>query len=165
MPAMHGAKVWTNTPVVHQARLVPPSSVVYLFSPRVFEYSEGVKEFLLSNHPLDCPVCDQGGECGLRDQSMRYRAVEDKDLGLLVKTSMNRCIRCTRCVCFVNEAAGVEELGTTSRGNDIQRHVRGKDDELGVVGEYCRLMPRRCAHEQTLCVQGQTVGAQKHRVH
>jgi NADH dehydrogenase (ubiquinone) Fe-S protein 1 len=90
-------------------------------------------EFLLSNHPLDCPICDQGGECDLQDQSMRYgsdrsrfheitgkRAVEDKDLGPLVKTSMNRCIQCTRCVRFANEVAGVEELGTTGRGNDIQ---------------------------------------------
>ena len=82
--------------------------------------SEGVMEFLLSNHPLDCPICDQGGECDLQDQSMRYgadrtrfheiagkRAVEDKDLGPLVKTSMNRCIQCTRCVRFANEVAGV----------------------------------------------------------
>jgi NADH dehydrogenase (ubiquinone) Fe-S protein 1 len=94
---------------------------------------EGVMEFLLANHPLDCPICDQGGECDLQDQSMRYgsdrtrfheitgkRAVEDKDLGPLVKTSMNRCIQCTRCVRFANEVAGVEELGTTGRGNDMQ---------------------------------------------
>ncbi|KAH8101732.1 NADH-ubiquinone oxidoreductase [Cristinia sonorae] len=114
MPAMPGSKVWTNTPLVHEAR-------------------EGVMEFLLSNHPLDCPICDQGGECDLQDQSMRYgtdrtrfheitgkRAVEDKDLGPLVKTSMNRCIQCTRCVRFANEVAGVEELGTTGRGNDMQ---------------------------------------------
>lgn len=90
-------------------------------------------EFLLANHPLDCPVCDQGGECDLQDQSMRYgsdrsrfhevtgkRAVENKDLGPLVKTSMNRCIQCTRCVRFANDVAGVEELGTTGRGNDLQ---------------------------------------------
>lgn len=90
-------------------------------------------EFLLANHPLDCPICDQGGECDLQDQSMRYgsdrtrfheitgkRAVENKDLGPLVKTSMNRCIQCTRCVRFANEVAGVEELGTTGRGNDLQ---------------------------------------------
>ncbi|TFY77408.1 hypothetical protein EWM64_g6603 [Hericium alpestre] len=114
MPAMPGSKVFTNTPLVHEAR-------------------EGVMEFLLANHPLDCPICDQGGECDLQDQSMRYgsdrsrfheitgkRAVEDKDLGPLVKTSMNRCIQCTRCVRFANEVAGVEELGTTGRGNDLQ---------------------------------------------
>lgn len=95
--------------------------------------SEGVMEFLLANHPLDCPICDQGGECDLQDQSMRYgsdrtrfheiagkRAVENKDLGPIVKTSMNRCIQCTRCVRFANEVAGVEELGTTGRGNDLQ---------------------------------------------
>ena len=90
-------------------------------------------EFLLANHPLDCPICDQGGECDLQDQSMRYgadrtrfheitgkRAVENKELGPLVKTSMNRCIQCTRCVRFANEVAGVEDLGTTGRGNDMQ---------------------------------------------
>ena len=100
-------------------------------------YSEGVMEFLLANHPLDCPICDQGGECDLQDQSMRYspdrtpfhtpfheitskHAVENKDLELLVKTSMNRCMQCTRCVRFANEVAGVEELGTTRRGDDLQ---------------------------------------------
>ncbi|CAE6483979.1 unnamed protein product [Rhizoctonia solani] len=114
MPAMPGQKVFTNTPAVHEAR-------------------EGVMEFLLSNHPLDCPICDQGGECDLQDQSMRYgsdrarfheiagkRAVENKELGPLVKTSMNRCIQCTRCVRFANDVAGVEDLGTTGRGNDLQ---------------------------------------------
>ncbi|KAF8179877.1 Ndufs1 [Pholiota molesta] len=114
MPAMPGSKVFTNTPLVHEAR-------------------EGVMEFLLANHPLDCPICDQGGECDLQDQSMRYgsdrtrfheitgkRAVENKDMGPLVKTSMNRCIQCTRCVRFANEVAGIEELGTTGRGNDMQ---------------------------------------------
>ena len=96
-------------------------------------FSEGVMEFLLANHPLDCPICDQGGECDLQDQSMRYgsdrtrfheitgkRAVENKDLGPIVKTSMNRCIQCTRCVRFANDVAGVEEFGTTGRGNDLQ---------------------------------------------
>ncbi|KAH0578467.1 NADH-ubiquinone oxidoreductase 78 kDa subunit, mitochondrial [Termitomyces sp. J132] len=114
MPAMPGSKVFTDTPLVKEAR-------------------EGVMEFLLANHPLDCPICDQGGECDLQDQSMRYgsdrtrfheitgkRAVENKDLGPIVKTSMNRCIQCTRCVRFANEVAGVEELGTTGRGNDMQ---------------------------------------------
>lgn len=111
---MPGSKVFTNTPLVHKAR-------------------EGVMEFLLANHPLDCPICDQGGECDLQDQSMRYgsdrtrfheitgkRAVENKDLGPIVKTSMNRCIQCTRCVRFANDVAGVEEFGTTGRGNDLQ---------------------------------------------
>jgi NADH dehydrogenase (ubiquinone) Fe-S protein 1 len=90
-------------------------------------------EFLLANHPLDCPICDQGGECDLQDQSVRYgsdrtrfheitgkRAVENKDLGPIVKTNMTRCIQCTRCVRFANEVAGVQDLGTTGRGNDMQ---------------------------------------------
>lgn len=95
---------------------------------------EGVMEFLLANHPLDCPICDQGGECDLQDQAMAFgadrsrfqinqqakRAVEDKDFGPLVKTSMNRCIHCTRCVRFANDVAGMETLGTTGRGNDMQ---------------------------------------------
>ncbi|KAH8112828.1 NADH-quinone oxidoreductase [Phellopilus nigrolimitatus] len=135
VPAMPGAKVFTNTPLVHAAR-------------------EGVMEFLLANHPLDCPICDQGGECDLQDQSMRYgsdrtrfheiagkRAVEDKDLGPLVKTVMNRCIQCTRCVRFANEVAGVEELGTTGRGNDMQIGMyveKTMDSELsGNVVDLC----------------------------
>lgn len=90
-------------------------------------------EFLLANHPLDCPICDWGGECDLQDQSMRYgsdrgrmheikgkRAVEDKNLGPLVKTVMTRCIHCTRCVRFANDIAGVQDLGSTGRGNDLQ---------------------------------------------
>jgi len=92
---------------------------------------EGVMEFLLINHPLDCPICDQGGECDLQDQAMAYgvdssrfqenkRAVEDKYLGALVKTSMNRCIQCTRCVRFATEVAGVPELGATGRGEDME---------------------------------------------
>ncbi|HZC54458.1 MAG TPA: NADH-quinone oxidoreductase subunit NuoG, partial [Xanthobacteraceae bacterium] len=87
--------------------------------------------FLLINHPLDCPICDQGGECDLQDQSMAYgidssrfhenkRAVEDKYLGALVKTSMNRCIQCTRCVRFITEVAGVPELGAIGRGEDME---------------------------------------------
>jgi NADH dehydrogenase (ubiquinone) Fe-S protein 1 len=90
-------------------------------------------EFLLTNHPLDCPICDQGGECDLQDQSMRYgadrgrfhevggkRATEDKNIGPLIKTSMNRCIHCTRCIRFANDVAGAPELGSTGRGNDMQ---------------------------------------------
>ncbi|KAL4801536.1 hypothetical protein BDV18DRAFT_73330 [Aspergillus unguis] len=113
-PVQPGMNVKTESPLVHKAR-------------------EGVMEFLLANHPLDCPICDQGGECDLQDQSMRYgadrgrfhevagkRAVEDKNIGPLVKTSMNRCIQCTRCVRFMNDVAGAPELGTTGRGNDLQ---------------------------------------------
>ena len=91
----------------------------------------GVMEFLLINHPLDCPICDQGGECDLQDQAMAYgadssrfsenkRAVEDKYIGPLVKTVMNRCIQCTRCVRFVTEVAGVPELGAIGRGEDME---------------------------------------------
>jgi len=92
---------------------------------------EGVMEFLLINHPLDCPICDQGGECDLQDQAMAYgidknrfdenkRAVEDKYIGPLVSTQMNRCIHCTRCVRFSAEVAGVEELGAIGRGEDLE---------------------------------------------
>lgn len=113
-PVQAGMVVKTNSPLTHKAR-------------------EGVMEFLLANHPLDCPICDQGGECDLQDQSMRYgadrgrfheiggkRAVEDKNIGPLIKTSMNRCIHCTRCVRFANDIAGASEMGSTGRGNDIQ---------------------------------------------
>ena len=107
--------------------------VVKTDSPLTHKAREGVMEFLLANHPLDCPICDQGGECDLQDQSMRYgadrgrfheisgkRAVEDKNMGPLIKTSMNRCIHCTRCIRFANDIAGAPELGSTGRGNDMQ---------------------------------------------
>jgi len=100
-------------------------------TPMVRKAREGVMEFLLINHPLDCPICDQGGECDLQDQAMAYgvdssrfhenkRAVEDKFLGPLVKTSMNRCIHCTRCVRFITEVAGVADLGAIGRGEDME---------------------------------------------
>jgi NADH-quinone oxidoreductase subunit G len=100
-------------------------------TPLVKKAREGIMEFLLINHPLDCPICDQGGECDLQDQAMAYgvdssrfqenkRAVEDKYLGALVKTSMNRCIQCTRCVRFATEVAGVPELGAIGRGEDLE---------------------------------------------
>ena len=107
----------------------PP--VMFTKSPMVKKAREGVMEFLLINHPLDCPICDQGGECDLQDQAMAYgvdhtrfqenkRAVEDKYIGALVKTSMNRCIQCTRCIRFSSEIAGVSELGATGRGEDME---------------------------------------------
>ncbi|MFJ5488220.1 NADH-quinone oxidoreductase subunit NuoG, partial [Hansschlegelia beijingensis] len=107
----------------------PP--VVSTRSPMVRKAREGVMEFLLINHPLDCPICDQGGECDLQDQSMAYgvsgsrffenkRAVEDKYIGPLVKTQMNRCIHCTRCVRFVAEVAGSPEIGAIGRGEDME---------------------------------------------
>ena len=100
-------------------------------SPLVKKAREGVMEFLLINHPLDCPICDQGGECDLQDQSMAYgrsgsrfaenkRAVEDKYMGPLIKTIMTRCIQCTRCVRFATEVAGVPELGAIGRGEDME---------------------------------------------
>src|SRR5919106_3317011 len=104
---------------------------VFTTTPMVKKAREGVMEFLLINHPLDCPICDQGGECDLQDQAMAFgvdtsryaenkRAVEDKYIGALVKTSMNRCIHCTRCVRFTTEVAGVSELGMMFRGEDEQ---------------------------------------------
>ncbi len=100
-------------------------------SPMVKKAREGVMEFLLINHPLDCPICDQGGECDLQDQAMAYgrtgsryaenkRAVEDKYMGPLIKTIMTRCIQCTRCVRFATEVAGVSELGAIGRGEDME---------------------------------------------
>jgi NADH-quinone oxidoreductase subunit G len=100
-------------------------------SPMVRKAREGVMEFLLINHPLDCPICDQGGECDLQDQAMAYgvdasryqenkRAVEDKYIGVLVKTIMTRCIHCTRCIRFAAEVAGVPELGAIGRGEDME---------------------------------------------
>ena len=112
MPVMEGMKIFTDTPLVKKAR-------------------EGVLEFLLLNHPLDCPICDQGGECDLQDQAMVFgsdssrfydlkRGVHDKKLGPLIKTIMTRCIHCTRCIRFATEVAGVEDLGTVVRGTDTE---------------------------------------------
>ena len=112
MPAAEGMNIKTNTALVEKAR-------------------KGVMEFLLVNHPLDCPVCDQGGECDLQDQSMFYgvdksrfkenkRAVAEKNMGPLIKTQMTRCIHCTRCVRFATEIAGVPEIGAIGRGEDMQ---------------------------------------------
>jgi NADH dehydrogenase (ubiquinone) Fe-S protein 1 len=120
-------------PVASCAWPVQPGMVVKTNSPLTHKAREGVMEFLLANHPLDCPICDQGGECDLQDQSMRYgadrgrfhevggkRATEDKNIGPLIKTSMNRCIHCTRCIRFANDIAGAPEMGSTGRGNDMQ---------------------------------------------
>ncbi len=112
MPATDGMKIKTNTQMVEKAR-------------------KGVMEFLLVNHPLDCPVCDQGGECDLQDQSLYYgfdssrfkenkRLVKDKYMGPLIKTQMTRCIHCTRCIRFATEVAGVPELGAIGRGEDME---------------------------------------------
>ena len=112
MPAIEGMKIKTNTPFVEKAR-------------------KGVMEFLLANHPLDCPVCDQGGECDLQDQSLFYgldnsrytenkRQVQEKYMGPLIKTEMTRCIHCTRCIRFATEVAGIPELGAIGRGEDME---------------------------------------------
>jgi NADH-quinone oxidoreductase subunit G len=112
LPAAENMEVFTNTPMVKKAR-------------------EGVMEFLLINHPLDCPICDQGGECDLQDQAMAYgsgesrfgehkRAVEDKYMGPLIKPHMTRCIHCTRCVRFSEDVAGVPELGAVGRGEHME---------------------------------------------
>ncbi|EAA27952.3 hypothetical protein GE21DRAFT_3257 [Neurospora crassa] len=141
-------------PVASCAWPVQPGMVVKTNSPLTHKAREGVMEFLLANHPLDCPICDQGGECDLQDQSMRYggdrgrfhevggkRAVEDKNMGPLIKTSMNRCIQCTRCVRFANDIAGAPELGSTGRGNDLQIGTyleKNLDSELsGNVIDLC----------------------------
>src|ERR1700676_520322 len=114
-------------PVASCAMPVADGNVIHTNSEKAKKARHGVMEFLLINHPLDCPICDQGGECDLQDQAMAYgfdrgryvenkRAVRDKDFGPLVTTSMNRCIHCTRCIRFLDEIAGVEELGATGRG-------------------------------------------------
>eukprot|EP00730_Choanoeca_flexa_P005259 TRINITY_DN11917_c1_g2_i1.p1 TRINITY_DN11917_c1_g2~~TRINITY_DN11917_c1_g2_i1.p1 ORF type:complete len:733 (+),score=259.80 TRINITY_DN11917_c1_g2_i1:38-2200(+) len=120
-------------PVASCAMPVMPGMRVKTDSDKTKLAREGVMEFLLVNHPLDCPICDQGGECDLQDQSMAFgsdrsrfhprdgkRAVENKNIGPLIKTIMNRCIHCTRCVRFGSEVAGVDDLGTTGRGNSMQ---------------------------------------------
>lgn len=118
-------------PVASCATTVSEGMVVKTNTELVKKAREGVMEFLLINHPLDCPICDQGGECDLQDQAFKYgrggsrfsenkRSVKDKDLGPLVKTHMTRCIHCTRCVRFSTEIAGVEELGAVGRGEKMQ---------------------------------------------
>ena len=112
MPVSNGQVIKTNTDMVKKAR-------------------EGVMEFLLINHPLDCPICDQGGECDLQDQAFNYgggrsryqlnkRSVNQKYMGPLIKTHMNRCIHCTRCVRFSEEVAGIAEIGTVNRGENME---------------------------------------------
>jgi NADH-quinone oxidoreductase subunit G len=118
-------------PIASCAMPVGEGMVIHTESEKAKKARKGVMEFLLINHPLDCPICDQGGECDLQDQAMAYgfdrgrfqenkRAVADKDFGPLVATSMNRCIHCTRCIRFLTEVAGVEELGATGRGENME---------------------------------------------
>jgi NADH-quinone oxidoreductase subunit G len=131
-------------PIASCAMPAADGMVVLTNSPKAVKARKGVMEFLLINHPLDCPICDQGGECDLQDQAMAYgfdrgrfeenkRAVRDKDFGPLVETHMNRCIHCTRCIRFMTEIAGVEELGATGRGEDMEITTyieRALDSEL-----------------------------------
>ncbi len=124
-----------NNPLVKRiascARNVSSGMDIYTNTALVKKAREGVLEFLLANHPLDCPICDQGGECDLQDQSVIFggdrgrfyelkRATEDKNCGPLVKTLMTRCIHCTRCIRFSTEVAGVPIMGTTGRGADME---------------------------------------------
>ena len=133
LPAAENQEIFTDTPMVKKAR-------------------EGVMEFLLINHPLDCPICDQGGECDLQDQAMGYgrdgsryaenkRAVEEKNMGPTIKTFMTRCIQCTRCVRFITEVAGVPDIGMISRGEDAEITTyleKSIDSELsGNVNDLC----------------------------
>jgi NADH-quinone oxidoreductase subunit G len=118
-------------PIASCAMPAAEGMVIHTNSEKAKKAQHGVMEFLLINHPLDCPICDQGGECDLQDQAMAYgfdrgrflenkRAVKDKDFGPLVATSMTRCIHCTRCVRFLTDVAGVEELGATGRGENME---------------------------------------------
>ena len=118
-------------PVASCAMPVGEGMVIHASTPEVRQMRKGVMEFLLINHPLDCPICDQGGECDLQDQAMFYgfdrsryrenkRAVEEKNFGPLIKTFMTRCIHCTRCIRFATEVAGVPELGVTGRGEHME---------------------------------------------
>ena len=118
-------------PVASCAMPIADGMVVHTNTPKVQKAREGVMEFLLINHPLDCPICDQGGECDLQDQAFKYgsgksryneekRAVVDKDMGPLVKTHMTRCIHCMRCVRFATDVAGVEEIGSLGRGEHME---------------------------------------------
>lgn len=118
-------------PVASCAMPAADNMVIHTNSPEVRQMRRSVMEFLLINHPLDCPICDQGGECDLQDQALAYgfdrgrfqenkRAVKDKYMGPLIKTIMTRCIHCTRCIRFVTEIAGVPELGATGRGEGME---------------------------------------------
>ena len=144
-------------------------------SAKAIKAQNGVMEFLLINHPLDCPICDQGGECDLQDQAMAYgfdrgrfeenkRAVRDKDFGPLVKTSMNRCIHCTRCIRFLTEIAGVEELGATGRGEDMEigtyiERALGSELSANIID----LCPGRRADLEALCLCRSALGAEEDR--
>ena len=152
LPAADGQTIRTDTPMVKKAR-------------------EGVMEFLLINHPLDCPICDQGGECDLQDQAMAYgrgftryeenkRAIDDKYFGPIIKTSMNRCIQCTRCIRFSSEVAGVDEIGMLYRGEDQPDHVLSRADGDQRAGRQPgRRVSGRSAAAEAAIVRAAAVGA------
>lgn len=140
LPARAGRVVSTDTTAVRKAR-------------------EGVREFLLVNHPLDCPICDQGGECDLQDQALAFgsdhgrfreykRAVRDKSRGPLIKTIRTRCIHCTRCVRFASEVAGVQDLGTIGRGNNLEIARSSFDVSKPTAGRLFDLEPGLSVHEK-----------------
>ncbi len=157
MPAAEGMMVKTDTPLVHKAR-------------------KGVLEMLLINHPLDCPICDQGGECDLQDLTLFYgpdhsrfeenkRGVTDKDLGPLISTHMTRCIHCTRCIRFATEIAGVEELGATGRGEHMEIGTWVEErGHVRAVRQHDRHLPGRRAELQALRLPGALLGAEEDQI-
>ncbi len=156
LPAAEGQEIFTKTPMVKKAR-------------------EGVMEFLLINHPLDCPICDQGGECDLQDQAMGYgrddsryeenkRAVEEKAMGPLIKTVMTRCIQCTRCVRFITEVAGSPEIGLISPRRRRRNHdLSGRGGDVGAQRQRHRPVPGRRPDLQALRLRGAALGAEEDR--
>ena len=143
---------------------------VFTKSPKAISAQKATMEFLLINHPLDCPICDQGGECELQDLAMgfgrdisryseRKRVVKDKNLGPLVSTDMTRCIHCTRCVRFGQEIAGIQELGTIGRGETTQiSHVHREERRPRAVRQHHRPVPGRRAQQQGRIVIGRAPG-------
>ena len=151
LPAADGQAIRTDTPMVKKAR-------------------EGVMEFLLINHPLDCPICDQGGECDLQDQAMAYgrghsrydehkRAVEDKYMGPIVKTAMTRCIQCTRCIRFAEEVAGVPDMGMLyPRRGQPDHDLPRKGVHQRAFGQSRRFVPGRRLAVEALQLRSAAVG-------
>ncbi len=156
LPAAEGQEIITNSPMVKKAR-------------------QGVMEFLLINHPLDCPICDQGGECDLQDQSMGYgrdatryeenkRAVEEKYMGPLIKTVMTRCIQCTRCVRFITEVAGVSgDRPDLARRGRRDHHLSRPGGDQRAVRQRHRPLPGRRPDLQALRLQRPALGADQDR--
>ncbi len=154
LPAADNQEIFTTTPMVKKAR-------------------EGVLEFLLINHPLDCPICDQGGECDLQDETIAYgrghsrydenkRAVTEKYMGPVVKTVMTRCIHCTRCVRFIEQVAGVEGHRRDRPRREYGDHLLSRaGDRLRAFRQYRRSVPGRRADLQALYVRGAAVGAEE----